>query len=147
MTMHSVNGTTVNVLMVDDDEVDVESLRRSFVQRKISNPLHVAHDGVNALEMLRGEAGKPALDRPLIVLLDINMPRMSGLEFLQAIRADEWLRDLVVFVLTTSADQSDVYDAYNLNVAGYILKSNAGDCFLDAIDLIDCYWRIVELPK
>lgn len=140
-----MSTSDIHVLVVDDDEVDVESLRRSFTRRRIANPVHVASDGVVALQMLRGESGHRTLPRPLIVLLDINMPRMNGLEFLRVIRADDKLKDLVVFVLTTSADQRDLHEAYSLNIAGYILKSDAGDSFLDAIDLLDHYWRIVEL--
>ena len=137
----------VTVLVVDDDDVDVEGIRRAFRKRRIGNRLKVAGDGLDALEQLRGSGNHTEpLPRPLLVLLDINMPRMNGLEFLREIRADDALRDLVVFVLTTSADQGDLYEAYNLNVAGYMLKSEVGESFRDAVDLIEHYWRIVEMP-
>jgi CheY-like chemotaxis protein len=143
--MDSVNeSTVVNILLVEDDEIDVESVRRSFRRNRIANKIHLARDGVEALEMLRVDGDKH-ITRPLIVLLDINMPRMNGLEFLNELRRDEALRDLVVFVLTTSSNEYDIYEAYNLNVAGYMLKTEVGDGFGDAIKLIDHYWRVVEL--
>ncbi|MEO0996874.1 MAG: response regulator [Pseudomonadota bacterium] len=132
----------VNILLVDDDEVDIEAMSRSFARRKIGNSVHVAANGLEALQFLRDGNG---LERPVIILLDINMPQMNGLEFLQELRADPELNDLIVFVLTTSEDQNDVYAAYNLNVAGYMLKSEVGDSFHEAIDLIEHYWRVVEL--
>ncbi|MFK7887105.1 MAG: response regulator [Gammaproteobacteria bacterium] len=137
-------GRVVKILLVEDDEIDVESVRRSFERNRIANTIYVAKDGVEGLEMLRG-TGAQRLDRPLIILLDINMPRMNGLEFLREVRADKELRDLVVFVLTTSSNENDIFEAYNLNVAGYMLKTEVGNGFAEAIRLIDHYWRVVEL--
>jgi len=137
-------GSAVNILLIEDDDIDVESVRRSFLRNRIANTIHVAHDGLEGLEKLRC-GGEERIERPLIVLLDINMPRMNGLEFLREIRADDELRDLVVFVLTTSSNEYDIFEAYNLNVAGYMLKTQVGDGFGDAIKLIDHYWRVVEL--
>lgn len=135
----------ITVLLVEDDQIDVETVKRSFGQRKIANELVIAGDGIEALEILRGENGHKAIRRPLLILLDINMPRMSGLEFLKELRADEELRDLVVMVLTTSDDQHDIFAAYDFNVAAYILKSNVGDSFLDLPEFVEHYWKIVEL--
>ncbi|MEL6871004.1 MAG: response regulator [Pseudomonadota bacterium] len=132
----------VNVLLVDDDEVDVVTVRRAFERKRIANRIYVAKDGIDALDLLR--SGEIA--RPILILLDINMPRMNGLEFLREMRADPRHHNHVVFVLTTSSDQSDIFDAYELNIAGYMLKNEVGDGFVDAIGLIESYWRIVELP-
>jgi len=100
----------------------------------------VARDGVEALELL----GK--LARPFLIITDINMPRMNGIEFLRNVRASKEYHDSIVFVLTTSNDEQDKIDAYNLNVAGYMLKSDMGTSFTRAIALVENYWKIVEFP-
>lgn len=137
---------TVNVLVVDDDRVDVALLRRAFQRARIGNPIHVAEDGLTALEMLRGTDDRPPLPRPYIILLDLRMPRMDGHEFLTELRADPTLRDSVVFVLTTSASDSDRQAAYQRNVAGYIVKNDVADDFMRAIRMLEQYWRVVQLP-
>ncbi len=136
----------VKLLLVEDDEVDVMHLQRSFRKLKIANPMVVANDGIEALEILRGENGQTALVAPYIILLDLNMPRMSGLEFLEEIRQDPLLNHSVVFVLTTSNDDQDKLKAYGNHVAGYIVKSEAGESFLEALQMLDRFWRVVELP-
>lgn len=130
----------VTILLVEDDEVDIKALRRAFDKLKIANPIRVAQDGVEAWEML------PDIPRPFLVITDINMPRMSGLELLRKIRESEDFHDSVVFVLTTSNEEQDKFEAYNLNVTGYMLKSEMGSSFTRAIGLIENYWRVVELP-
>lgn len=130
----------VHILLVEDDEVDVRALKWAFNKLKIANPLTVASDGVEALELLK------TLPRPYLIITDINMPRMNGIELLRKIREDEQWRDSIVFVLTTSNDEQDKIDAYNLNVAGYMLKSDMGTSFTRAIGLIDNYWKVVEFP-
>ncbi|CCQ74321.1 response regulator [Magnetospira sp. QH-2] len=137
---------TVTVLLVDDDEVDVEGVKRAFAEHKIANPVRVARDGVEGLEILRGTNGQVMLDRPYLILLDINMPRMNGFEFLEALRADPDLKQSVVFMLTTSATDEDRARAYDQNIAGYIVKSRAGIGFLETVTMLDHYWRVVELP-
>lgn len=109
----------LNILLVEDDEVAVMNVRRAFRKANISNPLFVAGDGVEALEMLRG--GEVPLSGRL-VLLDLNMPRMNGIEFLRELRADPELSRTPVVVLTTSDAERDKVEAYNLNAAGYLLK-------------------------
>jgi CheY-like chemotaxis protein len=121
-------------------------LNRAFKKAKIANPISVAHDGIAALELLRGTNGRPRLPRPFIILLDLNMPRMDGIEFLRELRKDEDLKKSIVFVLTTSDADEDKVKAYNLGVAGYILKSNPANAFLEATALLDTYWRVVEFP-
>ena len=139
--------STVNILLVEDDDVDVEAVRRGLKRQKIANPLTVAADGIEALAILRGEGDRTPLAKPFIILLDLNMPRMSGLEFLEALRADPVLSNSVVFVLTTSKDDEDKTQAYKQHVAGYIVKENVGTAFVDLVTMLDCYWRVVELPQ
>lgn len=136
----------VQLLVVDDDEVDRELIVRGLRKAKILNPVVTAIDGADALELMRGTDTTPPLERPYVVVLDWNMPRMNGLEFLDALRSDPNLRDVVVFVLTTSDDQTDVARAYEHLVAGYIVKDRAGHDFMKLIEMLDAYWRIVELP-
>src|SRR4051812_14143501 len=107
------------ILLVDDDEIDVMNVRRAFDKGKIDNPLFVASDGLGALEMLR-DGTLPRGRR--LVLLDLNMPRMNGIEFLRELRADPALRGTPVVVLTTSDEERDRLEAYDLHVAGYLLK-------------------------
>jgi CheY-like chemotaxis protein len=130
----------VTILLAEDDDVDVQALRWAFDKLKIANPLVVAHDGVEAWEVLA------TLPRPYLIITDINMPRMNGIEFLRKLRQSEQYRDSIVFVLTTSNDEQDKIDAYNLNVAGYMLKSDMGTSFTRAIGLIENYWKVVEFP-
>lgn len=140
------SGKTVHVLLVEDNAVDREAVRRAFDRHRIANPVHDAVDGVEALAILRGTNGKQRLPRPYLVLLDINMPRMSGIELLRELRADLELHDSIVFVLTTSRSDEDKMAAYDANVAGYILKSDVGAGFVDLVSLLDHYWRVVEFP-
>jgi CheY-like chemotaxis protein len=134
------NSKVVTILLVEDDEIDVKALNRAFEKLKIANPVVVARDGAEAWEMLQ------TLARPFLVITDINMPRLNGLELLRKIRQSEQLRDSIVFVLTTSNDEQDKVDAYHLNVAGYMLKTDMGASFTRAIELIDNFWRVVEFP-
>ena len=134
------DSKTVTILLVEDDEVDVKALRWAFDKLKIANPLVVARDGVEAWEML------PNLPRPYLIITDLNMPRMNGIELLRKIRESEEYCDSIVFALTTSNDEQDKIDAYHLNVAGYMLKTDMGTSFQRAIALIDNYWKVVEFP-
>lgn len=140
-----MSGRTVNILLVDDNEVDVEAVLRGFARHRIANPVTVAQDGLDALAALRG-IGRPPVPRPNLVLLDLAMPRMNGVEFLAALRADPDLKDTLVFVLTTSAADEDKVASYDYNVAGYIVKQDAGEGFVRLVTMLDHYWRIVEFP-
>ena len=137
---------TAHLLHVEDDDLCLMGLNRAFKAAKISNPISFAHDGIAALEMLRGTNGRPRLPRPFLILLDLSMPRMGGIEFLQELRKDEELRKSVVFIMTTSDADEDKVSAYNLGVAGYILKTNPANAFLEATMLLDTYWRVIEFP-
>jgi CheY-like chemotaxis protein len=134
------SSRVVTFLLVEDDEVDVKALKWAFEKLKVANPLVIARDGVEALDVLRD------LPRPYLIITDINMPRMNGIELLRKIRQSDQLRDSIVFVLTTSNDEQDKIDAYDLNVAGYMLKTDMGTSFSRAINLIDNYWKVVEFP-
>ena len=136
----------VNILLVEDDEIDVTSVKRALRDLKIANPFFRATDGVDALELLRGENGKKKLPSPYIILLDLNMPRMGGLEFLDELRKDPDLRRSVVFVMTTSAAEEDRARAYDKCISGYVLKHSAAHSFIDAVTMIEHYWRVIEFP-
>lgn len=137
---------TIHILLVEDDDVDAEAVMRAFRRQRIANPFTVVPDGLRALDALRGENGYERVPRPYLVLLDINMPRMNGLEFLDALREDPDLRGSIVFVLTTSNRDEDKMAAYDKQIAGYLLKSNAGEDFMNVIEMLSTYWRIIEFP-
>ena len=141
-----MNDQTVNILLVDDDDIDVEAVQRSFRKAKIANPIQVAADGLVALDILRGNNGHSPIPRPYMILLDLNMPRMNGIEFLEEVRQNPDIKDSVIFVLTTSNDDRDKVAAYEKNVAGYLVKSNAGTDFVNLIEFLEHYWRYIELP-
>ncbi len=117
----------LTVLLVDDDDIEAEDVERTLQKVRLNAKFVRARDGVEGLEMLRGTSGKCEVDRPCIILLDIKMPRMNGIEFLEELRNDPKLSSLVVFMLTTSDSRDDIASAYEHNVAGYIVKSASLD--------------------
>ena len=133
----------LNILLVEDDELDVMNVQRAFKKNNIVNPLYVAGNGLEALEILRGDTIPK--DRRLI-LLDLNMPKMGGIEFLQELRADPDLKATTVVVLTTSDEERDKVKAYDLNVAGYILKPVTLAAFIEIMAALNKYWSVNELP-
>lgn len=138
----------MNILLVEDDEVDIMNVKRAFKKVNIINPLYVATNGIEALAMVRSSNGKPPEvpnDRRLI-LLDLNMPKMGGIEFLQELRADPQLRPTPVVVMTTSNQDKDRVEAYNLNVAGYLLKPVTFNNFLELMATLNKYWTLCEMP-
>jgi CheY-like chemotaxis protein len=135
----------IHILLVDDDEVDVMNVQRAFKKNNIANPLFIARNGIEALDILRGKGSASLPDERRLILLDLNMPRMSGLEFLRELRSDPTLQSLTVVVLTTSDDDRDKVEAYNLNVAGYILKPVTFAAFIEAMAALNNYWTINEL--
>ncbi len=132
-----------NILLVEDDEVDVMNVKRAFQKAHITNPLFVAGNGLEALEMLRGSE-MPKQRR--LVLLDLNMPRMNGIEFLHELRKDPALSATAVVVLTTSTIDRDKFEAYNLNIAGYLVKPVTFSDFVELMSTLNKYWALVELP-
>lgn len=137
---------TINILLVEDDEVDVMNVKRAFQKNNLTNPMHHAGNGLEALSLLRGTDGQPPIPIPRIILLDLNMPRMGGIEFLHELRKDELLKNISVFVMTTSNEDKDKVDAYNLNVAGYILKPLSMENFVGAVSILKNYWTLCEYP-
>jgi CheY-like chemotaxis protein len=133
----------LNIVLVEDDEVDVMNVQRAFEKANIPRPFLRAADGVEALDLLRADS--TPLERRL-VLLDLNLPRMNGIEFLRELRADTQLRRTSVVVLTTSNDEQDKLDAFDLNVAGYLLKPVTFGSFVDLMVALDRYWAQTELP-
>lgn len=142
-----MNEQAIEILLVEDDEVDIMNVKRAFKKNNISNNLHIARNGLEALAMLRGNSSE-GIEKlnpmPKVVLLDLNMPKMGGLEFLQEIRNDAELKKLSVFVMTTSDEESDKITAYNLNVAGYILKPLSFERFVQAVSILNHYWKLCE---
>ncbi|MEM8829305.1 MAG: response regulator [Cyanobacteria bacterium P01_G01_bin.19] len=138
----------INILLVEDDEVDVMNVKRAFKKYKITNPLFTAGNGVEALEMLRSQDGQPPVvpESRRLILLDLNMPKMNGLEFLEELRQDEILKRSPVIVLTTSDEDKDRIEAYNLNVAGYILKPVTFVNFAEVMVALNKYWALCEMP-
>jgi len=136
----------VPILIVEDDQVCVMAIRRALRKLDLQNPIRVARDGLEALELLRGGAGREPMAAPFVVLLDINMPRMNGHEFLAEIRRDPVLRPLVVFVLSTSDSPEDVRRAYAHNVAGYLLKADLCGSLSAALSMVDSFARAIVFP-
>jgi CheY-like chemotaxis protein len=135
-----------HILLVEDDDGDAKAVERAFHKARIANHIVRAVDGIEALNMLRGVHGKPNPPSPRVLLVDLNMPKMNGIQFVQALREDEDLRRSVVFILTTSTRDEDKIAAYNLNVAGYIAKTTAAEDFQNLVSLMDFYAYMVDLP-
>jgi CheY-like chemotaxis protein len=134
---------TLNLILIEDDDIDVMNVRRALERAHVTNPLFVAHNGLEGLQLLR--SNEVPRDRRL-VLLDLNMPKMNGIEFLRELRADPVLRPTPVVVLTTSDDDRDKIQAYDLNVAGYLLKPVTFVNFVDVMAALNKFWALVELP-
>lgn len=128
------------VLLVEDDEVDALAVSRCFKKLKIKNRLLLATDGERALALLREE------ERPCLILLDLNMPRMSGLELLKEIKADPGLRAIPVVVFTSSKEEADRVESFKLGVSGYMIKPVEHEKFEEVIRTIDLYWTMSESP-
>jgi CheY-like chemotaxis protein len=135
--------TTQTILVIEDDTLDVLTLKRAFQVHGVTNPISVVSSGEAAIDYLR----TPHNPRPGLILLDLNMPRMNGLEFLQIIKADTALRSIPVIILTTSTYEEDKRHAYAYSVAGYIIKPIDYDHFVSIIGTVYAYWLICELPS
>jgi CheY-like chemotaxis protein len=145
--MH-VLDPSVHIMLVEDDEVDIQDIKRTFQKNNILNPIQVATNGLEALNKLHGLNGEKKLDpMPKIFLIDINMPRMNGVEFLQALRENPITQGALVFILTSSNNDRDKIAAYNLNIAGYILKPLQFSDFIQTIATLNRYWALLEFPR
>lgn len=137
----------IEILMVEDSPSDTMLAREAFRDAKVLNTLHCVEDGVQALEFLRRQAPYTSVPRPDLILLDLSLPRMSGLDVLAAIKADDDLRAIPVVMLTTSKADEDIIKAYNRQVNCYIVKPVEFDCFMKVIGTIETFWfSIVTLP-
>ena len=133
------------ILLVEDDDVDIMNVQRAFQKNNIKNILSVAKNGLEALEILQGKTELQLNTLP-IILLDINMPQMGGIEFLKELRNDSRLKSCNVFVMTTSNEDCDKISAFNLNVAGYILKPLSFESFVESLSILNNYWHLCEQP-
>ena len=131
------------ILLVEDDRVDAMAVMRAIKDLKIRNPLETVGDGEQALEFLRN----PENALPCLILLDINMPRMNGIEFLKIAKKDDNLRRIPVVVLTTSKEDQDKFDSFDLGVAGYMIKPADYIKFVEVVRAVDYYWTISEIPS
>lgn len=142
-----MSDNTISVLHVEDDSVDSMVVQRAFKKNSIPYTLHHATDGAEALDFLRGTNGKEKLNpTPRFILLDINMPKMNGLEFLKELRNDKELTNITVFILTTSNDDRDRAEAYQSHVAGYILKPVNLENYVSTFSALYNYWQICVAP-
>jgi CheY-like chemotaxis protein len=130
------------ILLIEDDRVDVISVKRAFKDLRISNTLEIASDGQEGLEFL----ANPDNQTPCLILLDINMPRMNGLEFLKVVKKNETLKRIPVIVLTTSRGDQELVDSFDYGVAGYMVKPANYLQFMEVMKAINLYWTISEIP-
>ena len=131
------------ILLVEDDDVDAMTIERTLKDLSVGNQLVNTSNGEQALEYLRTKGNK----KPCFILLDLNMPKMNGLEFLEVIKADMKLKKVPVVVLTTSSQQQDITECFRLGVAGYIIKSIDYEKFVETIRKVHEYWTTSELPS
>ena len=130
------------ILLVEDDQVDALTVKRALKELNITNRLDIVHNGEEALTFL----GNLENEKPGIILLDLNMPKMNGIEFLQIAKKDDVLKKVPVVVLTTSKEDQDKVDSFNLGVAGYMIKPVDYRKFVEVVKTIDLYWTLSELP-
>jgi two-component system, response regulator len=135
-----------DVLYVEDNPDDVELTIRAFQRHTLANAIHVARDGAEALDALFGPAGADPVELPCVVLLDLKLPKVSGLEVLARIRADERTRSLPVVIVTSSKEEPDIQKAYELGVNSYIVKPVDFESFMKAIGEVGLYWLTVNQP-
>ncbi len=131
------------ILLVEDDEVDVMTIRRALKLLKVSNPLDVAGNGEEALAYLHDSQ----TSLPCIILLDLNMPRMGGLEFLGIIKQDPILHRIPVIILTSSRQEQDRIAGFDKNIAGYMVKPVGDEQFMEVVRMINLYWTLSEMPE
>ncbi len=130
------------ILLVEDDDVDAMTIQRTLNELKVANKLVRKVDGEDALEYLTGEGNQ----KPCVILLDLNMPRMNGFEFLKNVKADDVLKKIPVIVLTTSEEYESVVESFGLGVAGYIVKAVNYKRFIETTRILDMYWTLSRLP-
>lgn len=144
-----MKSENVPILLVEDNPIDVLGFRRAFEQSDLGNPIFHAEDGIAALEKLRGENGQERLSAPYVIILDLNMPRMNGLEFLDAIRQDSLLKGSVVFVLSTSETDEEINAVFERQVAGYFSKHETELNYENVLSVLEpyCQWSHFVSPS
>lgn len=135
-------GGSKPILLIEDDQVDVMTVQRALKDLKVTNSLDITSNGEQALAHLRDQKNK----KPCVILLDLSMPRMNGIEFLKVVKQDEKLGKIPVVVLTSSKEEQDKLDSFDLGAAGYIVKPVEYQDFVDAMKTVDVYWTLSELP-
>ncbi len=141
-------GQPFDLLLVEDEPADYHLVRMALKEGKVLCNLHHAEDGIDALEFLRNQGAHADAPRPDLILLDLNMPRMDGREFLAELKGDETLQQIPVVVLTTSEVERDVVASYRLGASGYVTKPVDMDQFIDAIRQVGVYWfSLTRLPR
>ncbi|SNR40765.1 MULTISPECIES: response regulator [Hymenobacter] len=143
----TTTDSQATILLVEDDQMDVMNVQRELRKHNVNVPLHVARNGREALNMLRGENGQAKIPMPNVIMLDINMPRMNGLELLEILRADPEFVDLNVFITTTSDLESDRLKAQDLAVSGYIIKPLSFDSFGEGGTTVDGFSLFLDLLR
>jgi DNA-binding response OmpR family regulator len=142
-----LNAQTVEILLVEDNSNDVELTLHAFRRHNLTNQIHVARDGQQALDYLSGIDGdEGANPRPKVVLLDLKLPKVDGLEVLREIRAREDLRTLPVVILTSSREERDIVESYDLGVNSYIVKPIDFDKFVETVQALGLYWVLLNEP-
>ena len=144
--MNSTKG--IPILLVDDDEDDILITKRAFERYEPKNTLYVVRDGDEALDFIyhRGNYKDKSIPAPRLIFLDINMPKMNGLEVLRRLKNDPEKRRIPVVILTTSRREQDKIESYNLGVNSYIVKPVDFNKFIEAINTINLYWSLNQLP-
>jgi len=141
----TASGPIRPILLVEDRSVDVDLTKRAFAKHKLLNPINVARDGEEVLALFDGwEAGEPI---PICILLDLKMPRVSGLEVLRRLKNHAKFSSIPVIVLTTSTEDSDVQEAYKLGCNSYIVKPIEFDKFMDVASKVEVYWCALNMPS
>jgi CheY-like chemotaxis protein len=132
------------ILLIDDNPMDIDLTLRAFARRNITNPIFVARDGAEALEWIpRWEAGEPL---PVLILLDLKMPRVDGLDVLRAFKSHPAVSSIPVVVVTTSSEDSDIRNAYSLGANSYLVKPVDFEKFLQLVEQIELYWILLNEP-
>jgi two-component system, chemotaxis family, response regulator Rcp1 len=142
-----MNGTPIQILLVEDNEADVRLATEALKAAKVANCIHVVHDGVQALEYLRRQGAYGTAPRPDLILLDLNMPRKNGLQVLVEVKSDPDLHNIPVVMLTSSSAEEDVVKSYDLHANCYIIKPVSFDGLIKIVKSLDQFWlSVVRLP-
>jgi CheY-like chemotaxis protein len=141
-----MNSSDVKILLVEDDDIDANAVLRGLALAKVGNQVVRAREGAEALDILLGTNGRKKLQPPYLLLIDIRMPKLNGLDLVREIRSNRMLQRTIIFVLTTSDNDLDLTAAYDAHVAGYIVKSNGEDQFLKFANMLEYYMMIVTPP-